>query len=123
MLTTVVQWYSLAGSIIFLLIVLDSVRRQRLREAYALLWIFLAIAMIIVSVWTHILRVFSNILGIVYPPATLFLFLIVGILLLLFQYSIVISKHHEKIVRLTQEIALLREKLNRIKSDDETKTE
>ena len=119
MLTTTVQWYSLAGSLIFLLMVLDSVRRQRLREAYALIWIFLAVGMILISLWTDILKLISDILGILYPPATLFLLLLVGILLLLFQYSIVISMHHERILRLTQEIALLKEKLNRTEKTNE----
>ena len=119
MLTTTVQWYSLAGSLIFLLMVLDSVRRQRLREAYALIWIFLAVGMILISLWTDILKFISDILGILYPPATLFLLLLVGILLLLFQYSIVISMHHERILRLTQEIALLNEKLNRTEKTNE----
>ena len=119
MLTTTVQWYSLAGSLIFLLMVLDSVRRQRLREAYALIWIFLAVGMILISLWTDILKFISDILGILYPPATLFLLLLVGILLLLFQYSIVISMHHERILRLTQEITLLKEKLNRTEKTNE----
>ena len=119
MLTTTMQWYSLAGSLIFLLMVLDSVRRQRLREAYALIWIFLAVGMILISLWTDILKFISDILGILYPPATLFLLLLVGILLLLFQYSIVISMHHERILRLTQEIALLKEKLNRTEKTNE----
>lgn len=102
---TQIQWVSLAGSLIFLLIVLDAVRKQKLREAYSLLWIVITIGMIVVSIRMDLLRFFSDLLGIVYPPATLFL--------LLFQYSIVISLHNEKITRLTQEIALLREKMER----------
>lgn len=110
---TQIQWVSLAGSLIFLLIVLDTVRKQKLREAYSLLWIVITIGMIVVSIRMDLLRFFSDLLGIVYPPATLFLLLCVGICLLLFQYSIVISLHNEKITRLTQEIALLREKMER----------
>lgn len=107
---TSIQWFSLVGSMLFLLIVLDAVRRQRLREAYALIWLMISIGMIVLSLWTDILKLISNLIGIQYPPATLFLLLIVGILLLLFQYSIVISLHNEKITRLAQEIALLKEK-------------
>lgn len=121
---TQVQWFSLAGSLIFLLIVLDAVRRQRLREAYALIWLLTSAGMIILSLWTDSLKLISNLLGIQYPPATLFLLLIIGILLLLFQYSIVISLHNEKITKLTQEIALLKESRDRrgrpAGSDDES---
>lgn len=110
---TMIQWYSLSGSLLFLVIVLDAVRRQRLREAYALVWLIISASLIIVSLWTNILKLISNLLGIAYPPATLFLILLVGILLLLFQYSIVISLHNEKLTKLTQEIALLKEKLEK----------
>ena len=108
---TSIQWYSLTGSVLFLLLVLDAVRRQRLREAYALIWLMISVGMLVMSLWTDILKLISELIGIQYPPATLFLLLTVGILLLLFQYSIVISLHNEKIIRLAQEIALLKEQL------------
>lgn len=104
-------------STLFLMIVLEAVRRQRLREAYALIWLLIALGMIVLSLWTDILRLLSDLIGIQYPPATLFLLLIVGILLLLFQYSAVISLHNEKITRLAQEVALLKEKADRNKKD------
>ena len=65
---TQIQWVSLAGSLIFLLIVLDAVRKQKLREAYSLLWIVITIGMIVVSIRMDLLRFFSDLLGIVYPP-------------------------------------------------------
>ena len=114
---TSIQWYSLTGSVLFLLLVLDAVRRQRLREAYALIWLMISVGMIVLSLWTDILKLISELIGIQYPPATLFLLLTVGILLLLFQYSIVISLHNEKIIRLAQEIALLKEQLRQTKKD------
>ena len=114
---TSIQWYSLTGSVLFLLLVLDAVRRQRLREAYALIWLMISVGMIVLSLWTDILKLLSELIGIQYPPATLFLLLTVGILLLLFQYSIVISLHNEKIIRLAQEIALLKEQLRQTKKD------
>lgn len=115
MLTTI-QWFSLAGSLAFLAIVLWAVRRQRLREAYALIWLATTAGMIVLSLWTDILKLISNLIGIAYPPATLFLILVVGILLLLLQFSIVISLHNEKLTRLTQEVTLLKERLERQES-------
>lgn len=117
---TSVQWFALSGSILFLLVVLDAVRRQRLREAYALVWVATSLGMIVLSLWTNILKFVSNIVGIYYPPATLFLILTMGIVFLLFQYSIVISLHNEKITKLAQEIALLKERLDR-RDKDSTK--
>ncbi len=115
---THVQWVSLAGSLLFLAMVLEAVRRQRLREAYALLWIASAAGMVVLTLRINLLRWISDLVGIEYPPATLFLLLIIGILLLLFQYSIVISTHNEKIRTLTQDIALLRQELEEYKRSD-----
>ena len=118
MYLSTIQLVSLAGSLIFLVIVLDAVRRQLLHEAYALLWLLTTLGMIILSIWTNILNTISNLIGIAYPPATLFLLLLIGIILTLFQYSIVISRQHGRLTRLTQELALLREKLERLENRD-----
>ncbi len=106
---TTIQIFSLLGSLIFGGLVIAAVRRRKLQEAYAILWVFTSIVMIIVSVWTKVLKLISDIIGIVYPPATLFLIILVGILLILLQFSIVLSAQHAKIMRLAQELALLKE--------------
>ena len=56
----------------------------------------------------------SDVIGIVYPPATLFLLLSAGIFLILFQYSLILSRRTEEVKRLTQELALLEERLRRL---------
>ena len=76
-----IQIISTVGSLCFLLIIFYTVRQKKLKEAYAILWIFSGIIMLVLSVWTNCLRVISDLIGIVYPPATLFLFLLCGIIL------------------------------------------
>jgi hypothetical protein len=56
----------------------------------------------------------SKVIGIYYPPATLFLALLFGIILLLFQHVLILSRNQEKISRLTQEIAILKNKLEKL---------
>jgi len=116
MLSTI-QWVSLGASSIFLAVILYSVRKKRLKEAYSLLWIFTGVLLLVVSVWTNCLQLISRLIGIAYPPATLFLILLGGILLILFQYSLLLSKNQERIMRLTQEIALLRQELEELRAE------
>jgi hypothetical protein len=117
MILSKIQLVSLAGSILFLLIILWSVRQKRLKEAYALLWLLSGIGLVVISIWMNILRVVSQWIGIVYPPMTLYLFMFMGITLILFQYSLVLSKNQERISRLTQELALLRQELEKLRKD------
>src|SRR5574344_1918878 len=121
MMLSTIQYVSLVGSLLFIAIIINCVRKKLLKEAYALLWLLTGGLLVLVSVWTDLLRLISRRIGIVYPPATLFLLLIAGMLLILFQYSLLLSKNQERIMRLAQEVALLREKLERQHPDEEPK--
>lgn len=112
---SLIQYIALIGSLIFLWLVLYCVYRGKLREAYALIWILAAIGMIVLSLPTFLLTFLASMLGIQTPAFALLLCLLCGMLLLLFQITLVISGHNEKINRLMQEITLLREKIDRKK--------
>ena len=109
-----IQYFSLGGSLFFMGMVLHAVYRGRLREAYALVWVFSALAMTALSVSTSLLGFIARLLGIRTPAFALLLCLLAGVLLLLFQITLVISLHNEKIRRLTQEVTLLREEVDRL---------
>ena len=110
-----IQIISTVGSLCFLLIIFYTVRQKKLKEAYAILWIFSGFIMLVLSVWTDCLRLISNLIGIFYPPATLFLFLLCGIILILFQYSLLLSKNQERISRLAQEISILKAEIEELR--------
>lgn len=105
---TLIQWVSLGCSLVFTLLVVAAVRRRLLQEAYAILWVAAGLAMIVLSVWTRLLDFLSLLVGTKLPAFALILALIMGILLLLFQLTIVISLHERKIRLLAEELALLR---------------
>ncbi|MCA9889825.1 MAG: DUF2304 domain-containing protein, partial [Anaerolineae bacterium] len=46
---------TVALSVATLLVVLELVRRRKLREEYSLLWLFTAAVMLVVSVWRDLL--------------------------------------------------------------------
>jgi hypothetical protein len=66
-------------------------------------------------------------LGFDYPPGLLLLLAVIGLLLILFQFSLNISRYHEQIKLLAQEIALLRHDLDELtrqfQETDETEEE
>lgn len=106
-----IQIIALIVSFTFLFFIFELIRRKSIKEAYAILWLFFAVGFIILSIWKSGLDYLAAVFGIYYPPALLFLFMIIAIILILIQFSIVVSGQNEKIKRLTQEIGLLKEKL------------
>ncbi len=113
-----IQLISLAGSLFFMLGVLELIRRQKVKEAYALLWLIFGSIFILLSFWKSGLDYFAGIFGIYYPPALLFLILIVAVILILVSYSAVISSQNDKIRALTQELALMKVQLEKLACKD-----
>ena len=115
MFFSTIQVVSLAGSIVFLALILWSVRQKKFMEAYAMLWLLIGVMMLFVSFYPSVLRLISSYIGIMYPPATLFLLLLCGVIVILFQYSLLLSRNQERISRLTQEVALLKNEIEKLK--------
>lgn len=108
-----IQIIAITGSIFFLSVIFELIRRKLLKEAYAILWLFFGIIFIILSCWRRAIDYFSKLVGIYYPPAMLLLFLIFALIIVLVQFSVVVSQQNDKIRKLAQKIALLEEKLSK----------
>jgi len=107
----IVKVLATAGSATILFLVLELIRRGRLKERYSLLWLFSGIVMLILSLWRGLLDSVSHLIGIYYPPSLLFLIAFVFLLFITLHFSSVISGLAEKNKRLAQEMALLRKEL------------
>ena len=109
------QYFTLAGALVFLIIVLRTVCRGKLKEAYALLWIAAALITGTFALFPELLNRLAAFLEIKTPGFALLLCMVGAILLLLFQITLIISEHHEKITKLLEEIALLKAELEKKK--------
>jgi len=113
------------ASLLLLLAVLELVRRRRLREKYALLWIVTAIVLLALSVWRGAVSTIAQALGVSYGPAVIFAVGSVFILVVLLHYSTVISTLTDRTVLLAQRLAILEqrvEELERREGDPPTST-
>lgn len=115
-----IQIISIIGSLLFLIIIIELIRKKLLKEAYSIIWLIFGCIFLFFSCWRKALDYISLALGILYPPAMLFLLLIIAITLVLIQFSVVISKQNDQIKTLTQELALLKQLKNQ---KDEEKQE
>jgi hypothetical protein len=100
------------ASVGLLLVVLDLIRRRRLRERYALLWLATGVVLLVLAIWRSGLNTIAAWVGVTgYPPAVLFAVAVLFILLVLLDYSTAISKLVDQNVTLAQRLAILEEKL------------
>lgn len=113
-----IQIISTVGSLAFLAMILRLIKAKMLKEAYAILWLLFGTVFLISSVWKKGLDYLAALAGIYYPPALLFLIMIIALILVLIQFSIVVSSQNDKIRKLSQEIALLT-----IQTNKQAKTE
>ena len=107
-----VQIFAIIGSIAIFLLIIELIRKKRIKEQYSLLWFFFGLAFIIFSVWRDALEWLAHLMGIAYAPSALLLILVIAIFLILIQFSVIISKLSDKNDRLIQEVALLKEQVD-----------
>jgi hypothetical protein len=111
-----VQIIAIVGSLLVMLIVFELIRRRRLREEYAFLWFGASIVLIAVSVWRESLEILAHWTGVAYPPSVLLLGMIVLGFFLTLHYSMSLSRLADQNKRLAQEVALLRDELEGLRS-------
>jgi len=103
---------AIAGSSALLFIVVELIRRGRLKERYSLLWLLAGVVLLLLSSSRNALEFLSHYVGIFYPPSFLFLIAFLFLLLITLHFSVVISGLSENSKKLAQELALLRQELH-----------
>jgi len=95
----------LIGVSLFIYII-ELVRRRKLREEYAWLWLLAGLTIVLLSIWYDLLFMMSKFLGGIFPSAVLFLFGLIFLLLINLHQSVKISKLTDQIKELSQELAV-----------------
>ena len=99
---------SILFSVIFLVVVVVLVRKNMLQERYSILWVFMSLILLVLSSTPLIMEELAGWLGIRNAPSLLFLFGLVYLLIYNLHITTVVSRQSERIMRLTQEIALMK---------------
>ena len=94
-----------------LVFVLNMVRKKRLQERYALMWLLAGFALTIAPLFANQLDRLATAMGFDYAPALLLMLAVIGLLLLIFQISLNITSQSEHLKVLTQELGLLRQEV------------
>lgn len=103
----ILKLIAIAVSLGWLGLILELVRRGRLREDHALLWLLTGLALLAFSLFEGALRFMADLIGVVYAPSILFgIGMMFAVVILLFQ-GITISRLQTQNKELAQDVALL----------------
>ena len=91
-------------------VVFEMVRRRYLRERYAILWLVAALLLLILAVWTQLLRVLASAVGIATPSNAFFVVAFAFLLLLLLHFTAVVSRLSDETRVLAQRLSLLEQR-------------
>jgi hypothetical protein len=118
-----IQIISIIASLIIFFVVINLIRRRRLKTEYSLIWLAVSLTFVVFSFWRNGIDWLASIFGIAYAPSVLFIILLVGIILLLIEFSMIISTQAERIKVLVQELALIKQELEeKIERNGQEKT-
>jgi hypothetical protein len=105
------QIFALVVSVVIFIVVIDMVRRRRLREEYSVLWLVTSVVMFVLVIQYEWLVVVTDWIGATTSTTTLFFGSLVFLMLLSVQFCIKISRLTDQVKDLTQENALLRKQV------------
>jgi hypothetical protein len=106
-----IQIVAIAVTAALFLGVLELVRRRRLMERYALLWLGSSAILLALSIWKGLLEQIATAIGIFYAPSALFVIAFGFILILLLHFSLVISRLADQTKVLAQRMGMLQQEL------------
>jgi len=97
--------------------VFELVRRRRLMERYALLWLFSTAVLLGLAVWKSLLEEVAAAIGIFYAPSALFVVAFGFVLMMLLHFSLVISRLVDQTKVLAQHVGLLRQRVELLEGE------
>src|SRR5262249_25060957 len=103
-------------SIVFLVAVLDLVRRGRLNESLTPLWVLAALGVLGASLWFDGVRLVTRLVGAWTPSSTLFFVGQLFLLIVALGYAVRLSGLGTQVKVLAQELSLLREEVARLRA-------
>lgn len=90
------------------------IRKEKLELKYAFLWIITSLILITLSFFPELVVLISSSLGIELPSNAVFLIGNFFMLMILFSLTIALSRHSSRNKNLTQELAILKTRMDKL---------
>lgn len=109
------NFYFIVLAILVMIYVFNVVRNKKFSIKESFWWVMASLLMLLLAICPYSIDRVANYLGIAYPPSLLFVLCIIFLLFILFRNSRKIFELQMRVVELGQELAILKEKVNREK--------
>lgn len=119
MMTVKLQICLIIGVVIYLIIILNLIKKKRLNLKYSLLWIVTAVIMIVIAAFPKLATYVANAMGIYSVVNAVFIIAGLFALLIILSLTSIVSKQTERIVSLTQEQAILERRIRSLEDNIE----
>ena len=106
---------ALIVSVGMMLLIIELVRRRKLREEYSWLWLLTVSTILLLTVWFDLLKWITSLIGAMIPSSTIFMLAFLFLIFISLHFSVVISKLTNRNIELAQRYALLEFELNDLK--------
>jgi hypothetical protein len=97
-------------AILFMLLILELIRRDRLQERYSVIWFVAGLAMLAGAAFPGLLKLVADAMGVRDTNVALFSIVLLLLLGLALNFSVIMSRQAAQITRLAQERAIERAK-------------
>lgn len=109
-----IQIITIILDVLFIYYISRLIIKGKLREEYAIIWCLCTIVLVVFTLWRQGLQVMATLFGIFEAPNLVFTGFIFAILIYLLHLSVVVSKLQNNMLHLSQEMALMKQKLEAI---------
>jgi hypothetical protein len=108
------QIIAILFSLILLLATVQLIRKHKLREEYALIWLAASIAVFVLTVFDKLVNFLAAIFAVSYPPTLILVLGVLFCLVLLLSQTVTLSKQADRIRDLAQSLGILEHRLRQL---------
>lgn len=114
------QILAVVFSLILLLVTVQLVRKHRLREEYALVWLGASLVIFVLTVFDPLVGFLAGLFAVSYAPTLIVVFGVLFCLIILLSQSVLISTQADRIRDLAQSVGLLEWRLHQLQRREST---
>lgn len=111
------QVFFLIILIFFALILFRCLKRKKLNLKYSLVWLFSLISLFVLVLCPPMVDIIGGIVGIAAPASTTFVFCGIFMMVIIFTLTVIVSELTDKVYTLTQQLALLQNKIEQMEKE------
>ena len=118
-MVTTLKIFFVIIDLIFLVTIINLLKKKRLNIRNTLTWLFATLAILIAALFPEIITKLTKIVGIVEPVNMVFVLEALFVLIILLSLTVIVSHLTERVYKLTQTMAILEKRIRDLENSNE----